>query len=168
MPKSSTSGRWARPSMPTDGPRRPTAWPPAWSSTIATSRTALPSSTFGDATSWPPLRRRSPRRSSPSWSSGHRQHPGLDQSQTAVLDHERRTAILTQLAQAKFPVPAERVVIGPRISNGMTGFEAYYEIYPRQLSSLGSGGSVGAAATGAAGFDASGLSGSAVSGGVGR
>ena len=42
--------------------------------------------------------------------------PGLDQS--------RRSALLTQLAQGPFPVPAERVVIGPRIANGMTGFEA--------------------------------------------
>ena len=42
--------------------------------------------------------------------------PGLDQS--------RRLTLLTQLAQGSFPVPAERVVIGPRIANGMTGFEA--------------------------------------------
>ena len=42
--------------------------------------------------------------------------PGLDQS--------RRLTLLTQLAQGSFPVPAERVVIGPRIANGMTGVEA--------------------------------------------
>ncbi len=43
--------------------------------------------------------------------------PGLDQSRQSP-------ALLTELAQAKFPVPAERVVIGPRIANGMTGVEA--------------------------------------------
>jgi hypothetical protein len=84
--------------------------------------------------------------------------PGLDQA--------RRSALLTQLARGTFPVPAERVVIGPRIANGMTGLESVLT-YGRQLSNLGSGGSIGAGAAGAAGFDASGLSGSAV-GGLGR
>ena len=75
--------------------------------------------------------------------------------------------LLAQLAQGTFPVPAERVVIGPSIAYGMTGFEAVNVIYPRQLSNLGSGGSIGEppGVTGAAGFDAGGLSGSAVSGG---
>jgi len=76
--------------------------------------------------------------------------PGLDQS--------RRSVLLTQLAQGPFPVPAERVVIGPSIAYGMAGFEAVNVIYPRQLSNLASGGSIGAGAAGAAGFDASGLS----------
>ena len=91
--------------------------------------------------------------------------PGLDQSKTAVLDQQRRTTLLTQLAQNTFPIPAERVVIGPGIAYGMTGFEAVNIIYPRQLSSLASGGGATAAGAGAAGFDASGLSGSAVAGG---
>ena len=91
--------------------------------------------------------------------------PGLDQSKTAVLDQQRRTTLLTQLAHNTFPVPAERVVIGPSIAYGMTGFEAVNVIYPRQLSNLASGGSLGAAGAGAAGFDAGGLSGSAVAGG---
>jgi hypothetical protein len=90
--------------------------------------------------------------------------PGLDQS--------RRLTLLTQLAQGSFPVPAERVVIGPRIANGMTGFEAERVIYRRQLSNLASGGWLGERAAGGfvgggLGFDASGLSGSAV-GGVGQ
>jgi len=85
----------------------------------------------------------------------------------AGLDQSRRSALLIQLAQGTFPVPAERVVIGPTIAYGMAGFEAVNVIYPRQLSSLGSGGSIGVGA-GAAGLDASGLSGSAVSGGAGR
>jgi hypothetical protein len=93
--------------------------------------------------------------------------PGLDQTKSALLDQQRRTALLAHLTQGNFPVPAERVVIGPSIAYGMTGFEAVNVIYPRQLSNLASGGSVGAAAAGAAGFDASGLSGSAVAGGGG-
>jgi len=84
--------------------------------------------------------------------------PGLDQS--------RRSSLLTQLARGPFPVPAERVVIGPRIANGMTGVEALL-IYQRQLGNLSSGGSIGVGG-GAAGLDASGLSGSAVAGPGGR
>ena len=72
--------------------------------------------------------------------------------------------LLTQLARGTFPVPAERVVIGPRIPHGMTGVESML-IYGRQLSNLSSGGAAGAG--GAAGFDGSGLSGSAVSAGSG-
>jgi len=84
--------------------------------------------------------------------------PGLDQS--------RRLTLLAQLAQGTFPVPAERVVIGPRIANGMTGVEASL-IYRRQLGNLSSGGWLGERAAGGfvgggQGFDASGLSGSAV------
>jgi len=71
--------------------------------------------------------------------------PGLDQA--------RRLTLLTQLAQGTFPVPDERVVIGPRIANGMTGVEAEL-IYRNQLGGLyageafhrGGGGGVGAAA----------------------
>ncbi|MGC1720662.1 MAG: hypothetical protein WA746_16910 [Isosphaeraceae bacterium] len=90
--------------------------------------------------------------------------PGLDQS--------RRLTLLAQLAQGTFPVPAERVVIGPRIANGMTGYEAVNVIYPRQLRNLSSGGLIGAGAAsgfvgGGQGFDAGGLSGSAVTS-VGR
>ncbi len=91
--------------------------------------------------------------------------PGLDQS--------RKSTLLTELAHCTIPVPAERVVIGPTIAYGMAGFEAVNYIYPRQLSNLGSGGSIGGGAAGGfvgggQGFDAGGLSGSAVSSGVGR
>ncbi len=87
--------------------------------------------------------------------------PGLDQS--------RKSTLLTELAQCKFPVPAERVVIGPSIAYGMAGYEAYFAIYPRQLSNLSSGGAIGSGAAGGfvgggQGFDAGGLSGSAVTG----
>ncbi len=47
-----------------------------------------------------------------------------------ALDQKRRTVLLAQLAQGTFPVPAERVVIGPSIAYGMTGFEAVNVIYP--------------------------------------
>jgi hypothetical protein len=80
------------------------------------------------------------------------------------LDSSRRSVVLAQLAQGNFPVPPQRVVIGPGIAHGMTGVESNV-IFLRQLSSLGSGGSAGTAAT-ASGLDGSGLSGSAVAGGV--
>jgi hypothetical protein len=85
--------------------------------------------------------------------------PGLDQSRKSVL--------LAELGRGNFPVPAERVLIGPRISNGMTGFEALYAIYPAQISNLASGGALGGAGAtgfvgGGQGFTAGGLSGSAV------
>jgi hypothetical protein len=87
------------------------------------------------------------------------------------LDAERRKILLAEFGRGTFPVPAERVVIGPNIADGMTGVEALL-IYQRQLQSLSSGGGVGGAGYGftgggAAGFDGSGLSGSAVTSGVG-
>jgi hypothetical protein len=89
-------------------------------------------------------------------------------SEAAALDQARRSVVVAQLAQGTFPVPAERVVIGPPIAYGMAGYEAVNVIYPRQLANLASGGAVGAIATGAAGFDAGGLTGPAVAGAVGR
>ena len=93
--------------------------------------------------------------------------PGPNQSRrSALLDQSRRSALVALLGQGSFPVPPERVVIGPRIANGMTGVESTL-IYGRQLSNLSSGGSGGSAGAGAAsGLDGGGLSGSAVSGGV--
>ncbi len=87
--------------------------------------------------------------------------PGLDQS--------RKSTLLTELALSKFPVPGERVVIGPSIAYGMAGYEAWYAIYPRQLSYLSSGGAIGSGAAGGfvgggQGFDSGGLSGSAITG----
>jgi hypothetical protein len=86
------------------------------------------------------------------------------------LDDARRSALLAQLAQGSFPVPAERVVIGPSIANGMTGAEAIL-IYGNQLQNLASGGSIGGAGAagfvgGGLGFDLSGLSGAAIGGGI--
>jgi hypothetical protein len=88
--------------------------------------------------------------------------------EATALDQARRSVVVAQLARGSFPVPAERVVIGPGIAYGMAGFEAVNVIYPRQLANLASGGAVGAVGAGAAGFDASGLSGAAVAGAIGR
>jgi hypothetical protein len=92
--------------------------------------------------------------------------PGLDQSRKIVL--------LAELARGSFPVPAERVLIGPSIANGMSGFESVL-IYGRQVQNLASGGAIGGGGStgfvgGGLGFDAGGLSGSAVAGlgGLGR
>lgn len=95
---------------------------------------------------------------------------GPDQSrEAAILDQSRKTALLAELGRGSFPVPAERVLIGPSIAYGMTGFEAVNAIYPRQISNLASGGAIGGAgATGFVGggldFNAGGLSGGAVGG----
>jgi hypothetical protein len=91
--------------------------------------------------------------------------PGLDQSRKSVL--------LAELSRGPFPVPSERVLIGPNIAYGMAGFEAVNAIYPGQVSNLASGGAIGGAGvTGFVGggqdFSAGGLSGSAVGSVFGR
>jgi hypothetical protein len=85
------------------------------------------------------------------------------------LDDSRKSVLLAELGRGAFPVPAERILIGPSIAYGMTGFEAYNAIHPGQISNLSSGGAIGGAgATGFVGggldFNAGGLSGGAVSG----
>jgi len=87
--------------------------------------------------------------------------PGLDQSRKSVL--------LAELGRGSFPVPAERVLVGPNIAYGMTGFEALNAIYPGQISNLASGGAIGGSGAtgfvgGGLGFSAEGLSGGAVGG----
>jgi hypothetical protein len=87
--------------------------------------------------------------------------PGLDQSRKSVL--------VAELGRGSFPVPAERVLIGPSIANGMTGFESQYIYWQRQIPDLASGGAIGGAgATGFVGggldFNAGGLSAGAVTG----
>jgi hypothetical protein len=82
------------------------------------------------------------------------------------LDQSRKSVLLAELGRGSFPVPSERVLIGPSIANGMTGFESLL-IYGRQLSNLSSGGAIGSSGAagfvgGGLGFDAGGLSGSAV------
>lgn len=74
------------------------------------------------------------------------------------LDESRRLAILSQMASGPFPVPAERVLIGPPIARGLLGQDAAI-INRNRLGQIGSGGLGGAAS---AGFDAGGLSGAAL------
>jgi hypothetical protein len=92
----------------------------------------------------------------------------------AGLDQSRKAVLLAELAKGSFPVPAERILIGPSIANGMTGLESLL-IYGRQLQNLSSGGAIGGGGAagfvgGGLGFDAGGLSGGAVGGlgGLGR
>jgi len=84
------------------------------------------------------------------------------------LDESRRAALVNVLAQGSFPVPAQRVVIGPPIADGITGLEAF-AIFGNQLSGIASGGSLAGGVTGIGGFvgggaafTGAGLSGSAV------
>jgi hypothetical protein len=85
------------------------------------------------------------------------------------LDESRRTVLLAEIARGPFPVPAERILIGPSIANGMTGFEADRIYWARQIPNLQSGGAIGSSGAGSfvgggMGFDSSGLSGGAVTG----
>jgi hypothetical protein len=94
----------------------------------------------------------------------------------AGLDESRRITLVRALGQGSFPVPGERIVIGPSISNGISGIEAL-PIFSNEVRSIASGGSIaggvgglggiGGFVGGGSGFDGGGLSGSAVAG-VGR
>ena len=80
------------------------------------------------------------------------------------LDQERRLTLLAEFGRGPFPVPAERVVVGPRIAHGLDGLESQL-IYQRQLQGLGQGGVLGGGGGAAGSFDGGGLSGNAVAGG---
>ena len=77
------------------------------------------------------------------------------------LDEARRQSLLTELAQGPFPVPLERVIVGPPVSTGLSGREAII-LFGSQMNQLtgGMGGrSGGFAASGFnGGFDSTGLS----------
>jgi hypothetical protein len=84
------------------------------------------------------------------------------------VDEARRSTLLAELGRSPFPVPPERVVIGPPISFPIIGWEAN-AIFANQLRAIGSGGAIaggisgiGGFVGGGLGFDAEGLSGSAV------
>jgi hypothetical protein len=86
------------------------------------------------------------------------------------LDVSRRSTLVAELGKGSFPLPPERIVIGPSIAYGMTGFEALL-IYGNQLQNLSSGGGIAGASTagfvgGGLGFTAGGLSGAAFGGGI--
>jgi hypothetical protein len=61
------------------------------------------------------------------------------------LAEARRVAVLNELSRAAFPVPPERVLIGPPLSNSLSGVEALL-VYQNllQQTSAGSRGSAGA------------------------
>src|SRR5205807_1939184 len=70
------------------------------------------------------------------------------------LAEGRRLAVLNELAQAPFPVPAERVLIGPPIAVGLAGTEAVLVYGNLITQTAGRGPSVtgvGGAASGIAG-----------------
>jgi hypothetical protein len=59
-----------------------------------------------------------------------------------ALAEARRLAVLNALAQGPFPIPPERVVVGPPISVPLTGIEALY-VYQNLLSQTRSQGTTG-------------------------
>ncbi len=91
---------------------------------------------------------------------------------TPGLDVQRRATVLAALSDSRFPIPPERLVIGPPIAHGLMGVEADVLFY-NQLYSLSQGGAGIGGFSGSQGFDASGLSGGALTtgaaaGGLGR
>jgi hypothetical protein len=81
------------------------------------------------------------------------------------LDEVRRLAVLGKLAAGPFPVPAERVVVGPAIARGLGPQEGLI-VYGNRLGQFAAGGGnvTGAGGPGGA-LDASGLSSGAPAGG---
>jgi hypothetical protein len=59
-----------------------------------------------------------------------------------TLGEARRQAVMAELAQAPFPVPPERVVVGPPIANGLAGVEAE-RVYSNLLQRTQGGGALG-------------------------
>jgi hypothetical protein len=87
------------------------------------------------------------------------------------LDESRRLAIVAQLGRGSFPIPAERVVIGPPIPDGLIGLEPPI-VYGNQLQGIQNGGAIAGGVAGVGGFvggvgglDAGGLSGGVTAGG---
>ncbi len=84
------------------------------------------------------------------------------------LDESRRMTLVGMFGRGTFPIPAERVVIGPPLADGISGREAYF-IYHNQVQGIASGGAIGGGVSGIGSFvggagalDAGGLSGGAV------
>jgi hypothetical protein len=69
------------------------------------------------------------------------------------LEASRRLAVVTELSQGSFPVPAERVLIGAPSSLGLRGVDGEL-IYQNQLGRMALGGPPVSAYTGPGGFDA--------------
>jgi hypothetical protein len=85
--------------------------------------------------------------------------------ETPGLAERRRDLVVAELAGSRFPVPPERVVIGPSPTAGLAGYEAIF-IYANQLGSLQAGAAAGVGGySGTAGLSGGGLSGNALLGG---
>jgi len=83
------------------------------------------------------------------------------------LDEHRRALLLAELAGCRFPIPPERVVIGPPPTAGLAGFEAIF-VYGNQLRALRDGIASGVGGySGSPGLNAGGLSGDAIGPGFG-
>ncbi len=81
--------------------------------------------------------------------------PGLDQA--------RRQMLFTELANGAFPVPPERIMVGPPISVGLSGAEAELQ-YVNQIGGAGGSSSMRSSSSNSGfngGFDSGGLSGPA-------
>jgi hypothetical protein len=81
------------------------------------------------------------------------------------LDESRRQIVVAALARGSFPIPAERVVIGPPLPDWLSGIEGL-AIFQNQLGGIASGGALTGGVQGVGGFvggagalDAGGLSG---------
>ncbi len=86
---------------------------------------------------------------------------------TPGVDEVRRLAVLGKLAAGPFPVPAERVVVGPAIARGLGPQEALI-LYNNRLSLIaGAGGNVTGGGTPGGALDESGLSSGAAPGASG-
>ena len=66
---------------------------------------------------------------------------------TPGLDEQRRAVLLAEHSGSRFPIPPERVVIGPPIAAGLTGYEAMF-VYGNQLGRFSRGERAALAATG--------------------
>lgn len=78
------------------------------------------------------------------------------------LDAIRRMTVYNELCQGAFPVPFERVVVGPAIARGLSGVEAEM-VYRNLLTQTQSGGVIGGSGTSGPGRGFGGVTGSSSS-----
>ena len=48
----------------------------------------------------------------------------IERTKSSVIDEARRSAVLAALVKGSFPIPSERVVVGPSVSGGLAGQDA--------------------------------------------
>jgi hypothetical protein len=80
---------------------------------------------------------------------------------TPGLDLARQAAFVEELGRGPFPVPPQRILVGPPIATGLSGQEALI-VHGNQVGQAESGGGFGGSPVGGVGLNASGLSGSAI------